>query len=205
MPRRKQTAVRTNRNDSKDLLLLLAYATKLQETQQNIDEVCTFMQHTVVRVEALANVLGKRWFHNNCNSCMRGHNMAELSAVHSSLGAILAMPLMKTSQATHLTDQLTRKWRQRPATINLIFFFSSSLAVNALWHGPDNDISGEKGGTQRNWPVPVKMANHHTKPQQHKPRRPANPPARLAFRLQSNKATSKRGQAQQKTPTNDLP
>ena len=82
MPRRKQTAVRTNRNDSKDLLLLLAYATKLQETQQNIDEVCTLMQHTVpleglisaqdnrtlqsaksciqrlhVRVAALANVL----------------------------------------------------------------------------------------------------------------------------------------------------
>ena len=24
------------------------------------------------------------------------------------------------------------------------FFFSSSLAVNALWHGPDNDISSEK-------------------------------------------------------------
>ena len=36
------------------------------------------------------------------------------------------------------------------------FFFSSSLAVNALWHGPDNDIRGEKGGTQLNWPVPVK-------------------------------------------------
>ena len=36
------------------------------------------------------------------------------------------------------------------------FFFSSSLAVNALWHGPDNDISGEKGGTQLNWPVLVK-------------------------------------------------
>ena len=74
-----------------------------------------------------------------------------------------------------------------------MFFFSSSLAVNALWHGPDNDISGEKGGTQRNWPVPVKMANHHTKPQQHKQRRPANPPARLAFRLQSNKATRRTG------------
>ena len=72
-------------------------------------------------------------------------------------------------------------------------FFSSSLAVNALWHGPDNDISGEKGGTQRNWPVPVKMANHHTKPQQHRQRRPANPPARLAFRLQSNKATRRTG------------
>ena len=82
MPRRKQTAVRTNRNDSKDLLLLVAYAKKLQETQRNIDEVCNLMQHTVpleglisaqdnrtlqsaksciqrlhVRVEALANVL----------------------------------------------------------------------------------------------------------------------------------------------------
>ena len=82
MPKRMQTAARTNRNDSKDLLLLLAYAKKLQETQRNIDEVCTLMQHTVpleglisaqdnrtlqsaksciqrlhVRVEALANVL----------------------------------------------------------------------------------------------------------------------------------------------------
>ena len=82
MPRRKQTAVRTHKNDSKDLLLLGAYAKKLQETQRNIDEVCTLMQHTVplegliseqdnrtlqsakssvqrlhVRVEALANVL----------------------------------------------------------------------------------------------------------------------------------------------------
>ena len=82
MPMRKQTASRTHKNDSEDLLLLLAYAKKLQETQQNIDEVCTFMQHTVpleglisaqdnrtlqsakncihrlhVRVEALANVL----------------------------------------------------------------------------------------------------------------------------------------------------
>ena len=82
MPKRMQTAVRTNRNDSNDLLLLLAYAKKLQETQRNIDEVCTLMQHRVpleglisaqdnrtlqstksclqrlhVRVEALANVL----------------------------------------------------------------------------------------------------------------------------------------------------
>ena len=29
-----------------------------------------------------------------------------------------------------------------PGRLN--FFFSSSLAVNALWHGPDNDISSEK-------------------------------------------------------------
>ena len=82
MPKRLQTAARTDRNDSKDLLLLLAYAKKLQETQQNLEEVCNLMQHKVpleglisaqdnrtlqsaksclqrlhVRVEALANVL----------------------------------------------------------------------------------------------------------------------------------------------------
>ena len=82
MPKRLQTAAPTDRNDSKDLLLLLAYAKKLQETQRNIDEVCSLMQHRVpleglisaqdnrtlqsaksclqrlhVRVEALANVL----------------------------------------------------------------------------------------------------------------------------------------------------
>ena len=80
MPKRLQTAARTDRNDSKDLLLLLAYAKKLQETQRNLEEVCTLMQHKVpeglisaqdnrtlqsaksclqrlhVRVEALANV-----------------------------------------------------------------------------------------------------------------------------------------------------
>ena len=81
MPKRLQTAARTDRNDSKDLLLLLAYAKKLQETQRNLEEVWNLMQHKVplegliaqdnrtlqsaksclqrlhVRVEALANVL----------------------------------------------------------------------------------------------------------------------------------------------------
>ena len=82
MPKRLQTAARTDRNGSKDLLLLLAYAKKLQETQRNLEEVCNLMQHKVpleglisaqdnrtlqsaksclqrlhVRVEALANVL----------------------------------------------------------------------------------------------------------------------------------------------------
>ena len=77
-----QNAALTTRNDSKDLLLLMAYAKKLQETQRNLDEVCSLMQHRVpleglisaqdnrtlqsaqsclqrlhVRVEALANVL----------------------------------------------------------------------------------------------------------------------------------------------------
>ena len=82
MPKRMQNAALTTRNDSKDLLLLMAYAKKLQETQRNLDEVCSLMQHRVpleglisaqdnrtlqsaksclqrlhVRVEALANVL----------------------------------------------------------------------------------------------------------------------------------------------------
>ena len=82
MPKRLQTAARTDRNDSQDLLLILAYAKKLQETQRNLEEVCNLMQHKVpleglisaqdnrtlqsaksclqrlhVRVEALANVL----------------------------------------------------------------------------------------------------------------------------------------------------
>ena len=32
-------------------------------------------------------------------------------------------------------------------------FFSRSVAVNALWHGPDRNISGEKSDTQHSWPV----------------------------------------------------
>ena len=82
MPKRMRNAALTTRNDSKHLLLLMAYAKKLQETQRNLDEVCSLMQHRVlleglisaqdnrtlqsaqsclqrlhVRVEALANVL----------------------------------------------------------------------------------------------------------------------------------------------------
>ena len=33
-------------------------------------------------------------------------------------------------------------------------FFSSSLAVDALWHGPDRYISGEKNNTKHSWPAP---------------------------------------------------
>ena len=82
MPKKSQTPTSTGRNDTRDLLLLLAYAEKLQETQQHLEEVCSLMQHTVpleglisaqdnrtlqaaksclkrlhVRVEALANVM----------------------------------------------------------------------------------------------------------------------------------------------------
>ena len=82
MPKLLQAADSTDKNDSRDLLLLLAYAGKLQEAQRNLEEVCSLMQHKVpleglisaqdnrtlqsaksclqrlhVRVEALANVM----------------------------------------------------------------------------------------------------------------------------------------------------
>ena len=82
MPKRSQAPTPTGKNDTRDLLSLLAYAEKLQETQQNLEEVCSLMQHKVpleglisaqdnrtlqatksclkrlhVRVEALANVM----------------------------------------------------------------------------------------------------------------------------------------------------
>ena len=82
MPARAQAPPLTGRNDTRDLLSLLAYAEKLQETQQHLTEVCSLMQQKVpleglisaqdnrtlqaaksclkslhVRVEALANVM----------------------------------------------------------------------------------------------------------------------------------------------------
>ena len=82
MPEQSQTPTQAGRNDTQDLLLLLAYANKLQETQQHLEEVWSLMQQQVpleglisdqdnrtlqaaksclkrlhVRVEALANVM----------------------------------------------------------------------------------------------------------------------------------------------------
>ena len=55
-------------------------------------------------------------------------------------------------------------------------FFSLSLAVNALWHGPGRNISGEKSDTWHSWPVPNegKSSQHQTR-QTTKTRRPAKP------------------------------
>ena len=82
MQDQSQVPTQQGRNDARDLLLLLAYAEKLQETQQHLEEVCSLMQQKVpleglisaqdnrtlqaanrclkslhVRVEALANVM----------------------------------------------------------------------------------------------------------------------------------------------------
>ena len=84
-------------------------------------------------------------------------------------------------------------------------FFSSSLAVNALWHGPDNDISGEKGGTQRNWPVPVKRQINTQNRKITNQDDPQIPQPDLRFVSKATTQQDERGQAQQKTPTKDLP
>ena len=84
-------------------------------------------------------------------------------------------------------------------------FFSSSLAVNALWHGPDNDISGEKGGTQLNWPVPVKGQIITQNRKNTDKDDPQIPQPDLRFVSKATKQQDERGQAQQKTPKNDLP
>ena len=82
MPKQTQAPNPTGKNDTRDLFSLLTYAEKLQETQQNLEEVCSLMEHKVpleglisaqdnrtlqatksclkrlhVRVEALANVM----------------------------------------------------------------------------------------------------------------------------------------------------
>ena len=80
----------------------------------------------------------KRWLHNNCNSCTRGHNTVQHPVVFSSSGAILVMPPTKTNQAIHLTDQLTRKWGQRPATSNLMMQCRDSIFTLGIF--PDANL-----------------------------------------------------------------
>ena len=58
----------------------------------------------------------------------------------------------------------------------------------------------EKKVQKRSWPVPIKGKSDHKNQHHNATRRPANPPARLAFRRQSSKTTRKRGKAQQKRP-----
>ena len=77
-------------------------------------------------------------------------------------------------------------------------FFSSSLAVNALWHGPDNDISGEKGGTQLNWPVPVKWQIITQNRKNTNKDDPQIPQPDLRFVSKATKQQDERGQAQTK-------
>ena len=75
------------------------------------------------------------------------------------------------------------------------FFFSSSLAVNALWHGPDNDISGEKGSTKRNWPVLEKNGKSSHKPKPKRTKTTRKSPSQTCVsspKQQSNKTNGAR-------------
>ena len=94
----------------------------------------------------------------------------------------------------HYICRKASRSREVPEEAILLFFFSSSLAVNALWHGPDRYISGEKRYSARLACIEngrhIKFTN--TK-RTTKTRRPANPPARFAFRLKPSKTTRKTG------------
>ena len=87
----------------------------------------------------------------------------------------------------------------------LTYFFSSSVAVNALWHGPNNDISGEKWGTQLDWPVQIKgqiiTQNNKTTTKDD----PQIPQPDLRFVSKATKQQGERGQAQHKTLKHDSP
>ena len=71
-----QNAALTTRNDSKDLLLLMAYAKKLQETQRNLDEVCSLMQHRVP-LQGLISAQDNRTLRSAQSCLQRSHVRVE--------------------------------------------------------------------------------------------------------------------------------
>ena len=85
------------------------------------------------------------------------------------------------------------------------FFFSSSLADVALWLGPYMSISGKTSLCTRTKTV-WKCRQITTTTTTHNPaRRPANPPARLAFRQEKQQTRQTKGAgAQTKTTTKKI-
>ena len=90
-------------------------------------------------------------------------------------------------------------WKQ------LMLFFSSSLADVALWLGPYMSISGKTSLCTRTKTV-WKCRQITTTTTTHNPaRRPANPPARLAFRQEKQQTRQTKGAgAQTKTTTKKI-
>ena len=84
-------------------------------------------------------------------------------------------------------------------------FFSSSLADVALWLGPYMSISGKTSHCTRTKTV-WKCRQITTTTTTHNPaRRPANPPARLAFRQEKQQTRQTKGAgAQTKTTTKEI-
>ena len=98
------------------------------------------------------------------------------------------------------TLALRSKHRQRR-----VAFFSSSLADVALWLGPYMSISGKTSLCTRTKTV-WKCRQITTTTTTHNPaRRPANPPARLAFRQEKQQTRQTKGAgAQTKTTTKKI-
>ena len=82
------------------------------------------------------------------------------------------------------------------------FFFPSGLAVNALWHGPDRYISGEKGDTQHNWLVSKSKAYLCTNKTNNQPRQddPQIPQPDLRFASSKAKQQENGAGPKQKHP-----
>ena len=102
------------------------------------------------------------------------------------------------------TSQATTQFADRRAGI----FFSSSLADVALWLGPYMSISGKTSLCTRTKTV-WKCRQITTTTTTHNPaRRPANPPARLAFRQEKQQTRQTKGAGRSPNKNNhqkDLP
>ena len=81
-------------------------------------------------------------------------------------------------------------------------FFPSGLAVNALWHGPDRYISGEKSDTQHNWLVSKSKAYQYTNKTNNQPRQddPQIPQPDLRFASSKAKQQENGAGPKQKHP-----
>ena len=129
MPKRLQTAARTDRNDSKDLLLLLAYAKKLQETQRNIEDACNLMQHRVP-LEGLISAQDNRTLQSAKSCLQRLHVRVE------ALSNVLEQTLISQQlQFMHATAQ-------HGQTTNSIFQFRSDLRDAPKESKPGNGLNG---------------------------------------------------------------
>ena len=85
-------------------------------------------------------------------------------------------------------------------------FFSSSLAVNALWHGPEREISRVKRSMRKLASTSKgKSITHNKKNTTTQQNDPQIPQPDLRFVAREAKEHKKRGRVQTKTTTHDLP
>ena len=101
MPKHSQAPTPTGRNDTRDLLSLLAYAEKLQETQQHLEEVCSLMQNKVP-LEGLISAQDNRTLQAAKSCLQRLHvRVQALSNVMERTVAIQQIQFMQDMAQTH--------------------------------------------------------------------------------------------------------